>query len=108
MASRHTDGPACWDAANGELICTGHGRNDLISDRTYGDFDLHLEFLLEEEANSGVYLRGRMEVQLIDTQTAGSSQETCGAIYGLIAPAKTSYHGAGRWNTLDVKLIGQP
>ena len=63
-----------------------------------------MEFLLGPDANSGVYLRGRYEVQLIDEQATDKGYG-CGGIYGLIAPVQRAYRGAGIWNTLDIRLV---
>ena len=91
----------------GELIGVGEGRNDLVTDQLFQDFELHVEFLLGREANSGVYLRGRYEVQLWDEIPPKTSNESCGAIWSLIAPTKQPYLGPGKWNTLDVRLVGR-
>ena len=56
-------GPSAWTIEEGLLISPGNGP-ELITDRKFQDFTLHLEFWLGTESNSGVYLRGRYEVQL--------------------------------------------
>jgi formylglycine-generating enzyme required for sulfatase activity len=104
---RNPNGPRCWSVGNGELIGVGEGRNDLVTDQVFQDFELHVEFLLGREANSGVYLRGRYEVQLWDEIPPKTSNQSCGAIWDLIAPTKQPYLGPGRWNILDVRLVGR-
>ena len=103
---RNSDGPSCWSVGRGELIGVGQGRNDLISDQVFQDFELHLEFLLAPKGDTGVYLRGRYQLQLMDA-VRGRPDENTGAIFGLIAPARQMYLGPGKWNSLDVRLIGR-
>lgn len=104
-------GTDCWVVRNGELVCTPQRKGkdaDLATDRSFRNFELDLEFLLEKAANSGVFLRGLCEVQLYDdTSEAVPPEQRCGAIWRRVAPSKEAYLGPGRWNTLKVKMIGQ-
>ena len=107
---RDTDGPNCWSAQDGELVCTPQpqcvGKN-LVTDQLFRDFELQLEFLMEDASNSGVYLRGLYEVQLYDDNAKLLGPKgRCGAIFGQVAPSEEAYLGPGKWNTLNVKLIG--
>ena len=105
---RNPRGPLCWSVKKGELICVARKKEmDLVSDKVFQDFELHLEFMLGSEANSGVYLRGRYEVQLWDTAKHAAPKTACGAVFRLIAPATQAYVGPDRWNTLDVTLVGR-
>lgn len=102
--------PLNWQFKNGVLVNTGQGPN-LKTKETYRDFELHLEFSLPPACNTGVYLRGRYEVQLIDslgrTYNGGMLEpnQKCGAIYKLIPPSKLAYVGPQQWNSLDVRLV---
>lgn len=101
-----THGPLCWSVKKGELVCIAREKGlDLITDKTFHDFELHLDFMLGREANSGVYLRGLYEVQLADTHSV--NKKGCGAICNKIAPSEEAYLGPERWNTLSVKIVGQ-
>jgi Domain of Unknown Function (DUF1080) len=97
---------ACWKEAGGVLeskpACA-----DIVSDGRYQDFKLHLEYKLAPGAASGVFLRGRYQVQLVDDVGAAPSDEGSGAIYGLLAPRKNAAGKAGQWQTLDVTLVGR-
>jgi len=105
---RKPDGPNCWSVENGELTCTAQGRRlDLISDAIFQDFELQLDFLMGDGANSGVFLRGVYEVQLYDHKPQTPPKSRCGAIIGQVAPSENAYLGPGKWNTLNVKLVGQ-
>jgi hypothetical protein len=52
-----------WKAINGELVNQAAGAN-IRTTRTFQDFKLHVEFNCPQNGNSGVYLRGRYEVQV--------------------------------------------
>ena len=103
-------GPDCWTLENGQLICTPQPQSDaknLVTEQTFRDFELQLEFLLEKNANSGVYLRGMYEIQVYDSDPQELRAGSCGAIYQAIAPSQPAYLGPDKWNSLAVKLIGQ-
>ena len=79
---------------------------DLISRESYRDFDLSLEFLLPKGGNSGVYLRGRYEVQLIDDTSGVDLKNACGSIWGQLPISKRAYSGPLQWNRLQTRLMG--
>lgn len=99
-----------WSIVNGELaVVEAKGNTDLVSDRTFQDLKLHAEFVLDSKANSGVYLRGRYEVQLLDNPDAKMALDThgCGAVYSRLAPTVNAAKPAGEWQTLDIELVGR-
>jgi hypothetical protein len=97
---------AVWKVEDGNLITPGEGP-ELISDRKFEDFKLHVEFNAGPDSNSGVYLRGRYEVQ-IETDSAGEppSHHT-GGVYGFIAPSPELPRNPGEWQTFDITLLGR-
>ena len=80
---------------------------NLISDRLFEDFQLHIEFRLPEHGNSGVYLRGRYEIQVLDDPRTEPASDLIGGIYGFISPSEIVTKGAGAWNAFDVTLTGR-
>lgn len=80
-----------------------HG-TDLISNMEFWDFDLHMEFRSAE--NSGVYLRGRYEVQI--DKAAPASEELkysqLGGIYAVSPPLSNQAKGADEWQTFDISI----
>jgi hypothetical protein len=90
----------------GVLTNTQRGAN-LVTDGTYGDFKLHLEFRYPPSGNSGVYLRGRYEAQIEDSTGRETSTGGLGAIYGFLIPNENAAKGAGEWQTYDITLIGR-
>lgn len=95
-----------WFVMNGILSNIKSGGN-LISDQLFDDFNLHIEFRLPERGNSGVYLRGRYEIQVLDDPRTEPASDLIGGIYGFIAPGEIVTNGAGEWNSFDVTLIGR-
>ena len=95
-----------WEVKDGVLRSPKSGAN-IVSDRTFGDFKLHLEFRYPAESNSGVYLRGRHEVQVQDDLGHQPSTDAIAGIYGFIAPSEVAARKAGEWQSYDITLIGR-
>ena len=95
-----------WRVVNGVLSSPRSGSN-LITDRTFGDFKLHVEFRYPKESNSGVYLRGRHEVQIQDDYGNTPWNDRFSGIYGFITPSVIAAKPAGEWQTYDITLIGR-
>lgn len=99
-------GPPDWTVKDGNLVSPGNGP-ELISDRKFQDFKLHIEFNCGKDSNSGVYLRGRYEVQ-IETESQGEppSHHT-GGVYGFLAPTPELLRSPDMWQSFDITLIGR-
>ena len=110
LAGWHTvGGTNQWSAVSGVLTNAKGGAN-LVTDAVYGDFKLHVEVRYPALGNSGVYLRGRHEVQVEDsvvTNADGEATGGLGAIYGFLIPNQNASNGAGKWEMLDVTLVGR-
>ncbi len=85
------------------------GGGDAYTRRQFGDFQLHLEFLCPVTAaegqgmsNSGVYLHGRYEVQVLDSYGDAPAPNGCGAIYAFAAPLSAASKPPGQWQSYDV------
>lgn len=95
-----------WTVAGGILSKRGHG-SDLVSTGVFRDFRLHLEFLCASNSNTGVYLRGRYEVQIETDSSAEPSSHHTGGVYGFLAPTPEQPRRAGIWQSFDITLIGR-
>jgi len=95
-----------WIVENGVLKSPKSGSN-LRSVRTFNDFKLHVEFRYPKESNSGVYLRGRYEVQVTDSEGRDPLKDQLGAVYGFIAPLEMPAKPAGEWQSFDITLVGR-
>jgi hypothetical protein len=95
-----------WIARDGVLDNTARGI-DIITEAEFGDFDLHIEYNMPKDSNSGIYLRGRYEIQLLDSvgKTYSYPAEN-GAIYAQKRPDVEATKPAGEWQTFDITLKG--
>lgn len=106
LAGWHADGANEWEAPAGVLRNRKSGGN-LVTDRLFEDFKLHLEFRYPKGGNSGVYLRGRYEVQIADVEGDGTAIDGLGAVYGFLAPNQAAAQKPGDWQTFDITLVGR-
>jgi hypothetical protein len=95
-----------WSAVSG-ILQNAKGGANLATDRKFDDFKLHLEFRVPKDANSGVYLRGRYELQIDDSAGLEPSSHHLGGLYGFIAPSENVARAAGEWQSMDVSLVGR-
>jgi hypothetical protein len=95
-----------WEVVDGILRTPVRGAN-IVTDRKFGDFKLHVEFNVPEHGNSGVYLRGRYEIQVEDSYGKPVNGQMCGAIYTRIIPKVNASKKPGEWQAFDVTLIGE-
>lgn len=106
MEKWHAEGNNQWIAESGILRSPQSGVN-LVSNEKFNDFKLHVEFRIPKGSNSGVYLRGRYEVQVTDSKGMEPALDQMGAIYGFLLPNEMVAKEAGEWNTYDITLIGK-
>jgi hypothetical protein len=106
MTGWHTEGNNQWVVESGVLKSPKSGSN-LLSDAKYNDFKLHVEFRCPKGSNSGVYLRGRYEVQIIDSKGAEPDDGLFAGVYGFITPNEMVAMGPDEWQTYDITLIGR-
>jgi len=95
-----------WIVEDGVLKSPHSGAN-LVTDQTFTNFKLHIEFRYPKESNSGVYLRGRYEVQVEDEEDISPAKDKLGAVYGFIEPSEKAGKSAGEWQTYDITLVGR-
>ena len=95
-----------WVVENGILKSAAPGSN-LVTDASFTDFKLHVEFRYATHGNSGVYLRGRYEVQILDDDGTAPPKGTLGAVYGFLPPSETFAKKTGDWQTYDITLTGR-
>ncbi len=96
-----------WTARDGELVNNnpGHGGANIKTTRKFDDFKLHIEVNCPEGGNSGIYLRGRYEIQ-VGTEGGTQPSHEMGAVYGYFAPAAFPKK-LGEWSAFDITLVGR-
>ncbi len=96
-----------WVVKNGELISPESGSN-IVTTRKFRDFKLHIEFKYQKGSNSGVYLRGRYETQILDVApTDHPNSHLFGGIYGFLVPSEIAATGPEQWQSYDITLVGR-
>ncbi len=99
-------GTSQWSADAGVLKNAKSGAN-LMTTEKFTDFKLHVEVNCPKGGNSGIYLRGRYEVQVEDSAEPEPRPVDMGAIYGFLVPNENASKGPDTWQTFDVTLIGR-
>jgi len=105
---QHDGAPSEWPVQDDGSVIVQHG--NAITDESFGSFHLHLEFLCphvhdardQGRANSGVYLHGRYEVQVLDSFGDEPLINGCGAVYSIAPPRVNASRPAGEWQTYDI------
>lgn len=95
-----------WVVKNGVLHSPRRQMN-VMTERTFGDFKLHIEFRYPKGSNSGVYLRGRYEVQIQDDAGLDPADDRFSGIYGLLAPTEITARPPDAWQSYDITLVGR-
>lgn len=94
-----------WQVVNGALK-NSESAADLVSEAKFWNFKLHAEYRIGPKSNSGIGLRGRYEVQILDDFGRAPAMNGNGALYGRIAPAVNATLPPGEWQSADITLIG--
>lgn len=95
-----------WVVESGVLKSPQSGAN-LVTNQKFTDFKLHVEFRCPKGSNSGVYLRGRYEVQIEDSKGKEPQSGLFGGIYGFLTPNEMAAKSADEWQTYDITLVGR-
>jgi hypothetical protein len=102
----HTEGDNQWVVESGVLKSPKSGSN-LLSDGKYNDFKLHVEFRCPKGSNSGLYLRGRYEVQIMDSKGSDPDDGLFAGVYGFLTPNEMAAKDPTEWQTYDIILVGR-
>jgi hypothetical protein len=102
-------GDAQWKVTDGYAE-VGPGTGDIYTKEVFTDFQLHVEFWLplmadhtgQARANSGVYLQGRYEIQVLDSYGLESKDNDCGGIYKVAAPLVNACRKPEEWQSYDI------
>lgn len=95
-----------WRVQDGILINDAPAPN-LCTEAKFWNFLLHVEYRLRPGSNSGIGLRGRYEVQILDDYGKPVSGHSNGALYSRILPAKNASKPPGEWQSVDIRLVGR-
>ena len=102
---QHKDRPMGWSVEEGAMTNQPKA-NNLVSKEKFRDFRLDAEYKVSPKGNSGIYLRGRYEMQVLDD--AGTTPESHGhmSIYARKEPMVVASKPAGEWQTAQITIVG--
>jgi hypothetical protein len=108
---RHADAHNSWsvlpDGVLKNTVERGTHGVDLVTDQKFWNFTVRYEYMTPNRSNSGFYLRGRHEIQILGDYDSGKATPTCnGSIYNFKAPDKFVTKPAGGWQTVEATMIG--
>ena len=107
---RNRNHPSWTVEPGGVLKNTVEGENhgsDLVTTNKFWNFIVRYEYMTPEDSNSGFYLRGRHEIQILGDYKSHTATDTCnGSIYGFKAPDKFVTKPSGEWQTVEATIIG--
>src|SRR5262249_45558392 len=108
---RNLSGHNSWSVLPGVILKNTvekgvHG-TDLVTDQKFWNFTVRYEYMTPENSNSGFYLRGRHEIQILGDFKSGQATPTCnGSIYNFKAPDKFVTKPSGEWQTVEATIVG--
>lgn len=106
---RNPKGHNSWSVKDGVLMNTvnkGEHGTDLVTEDKFWNFTVRYEYKVPPGANSGFYLRGRHEIQILDDFARGQPRKGGNvAIYNFKEPDTFTSKPAGEWNTVEATMI---
>jgi hypothetical protein len=107
---RNENGTKSWSAQNGMLVNTikqGEHGTDLVSEEKFKDFVIRYDYMVPSNSNSGLYLRGRYEIQIVeDSARKKPAPGSNGGIYNTAAGTEFVSRPAGQWQSAQTTIRG--
>ena len=95
-----------WSVVDG-VLRNAPPTTDIISTDKFWNFKLHVDFRIVEHSNSGIGLRGRYEIQILDDYGQPPNTHGAAALYSRVAPSVNASKPAGEWQSYDIRLVGR-
>ena len=106
-----------WKVVDGAIHCDGKGGVSLVTDKDYGNFELMVDWKIEKNGDSGLYLRGQPQVQIWDSENTPGARGVdknsgSGGLWNNPAgdkakiPLKKADKPVGEWNTFHITVTG--
>jgi hypothetical protein len=112
-ASRNDGGSVGWQVVGDGSMVVTPGAGDIITRQRFEDVFLHAEYRTpalpanvtgQDRGNSGIYLKGMYEVQVLDSFGREPEIDGCGAIYEVRAPLSVACYQEELWNTYEIEF----
>jgi hypothetical protein len=97
--------PSGWKVEGG-LLQNIPSADNLVSTSKFFNFKVHIEYKLEPKSNSGIYIRGRYELQVLDDAGKPAEMHSHMSIYGRTAPAVNASKAPGEWQVMEATVVG--
>ncbi|HYE75086.1 MAG TPA: DUF1080 domain-containing protein, partial [Blastocatellia bacterium] len=97
--------PMGWKIEGDTMTNVPHA-NNLVSKKQFKDFRIQCEYKLEKGSNSGIYLRGRYELQVLDDYGKEPKSHGHMALYSRVAPKVNASKPVGEWQTMEATIVG--
>ncbi|MEX2264146.1 MAG: DUF1080 domain-containing protein [Bryobacteraceae bacterium] len=95
-----------WAVKDGAMTNVA-AANNLVSEKKFWNFALRAEYRVGKGSNSGIGLRGRYEVQILEDYGKPPDSHGNGALYSRVVPAVNASRPAGEWQIFDIRLVGR-
>ena len=95
-----------WSVVDG-VLRNAPPTTDIISTQKFWNFKLHVDFRIVERSNSGIGLRGRYEIQILEDYGKEPNTHSAAALYSRVAPSVNASKPAGEWQSYDIRLVGR-
>jgi len=111
--SRNNGGPVGWQVVGDGSMVVSPGTGDIITRQEFEDVFVHAEYKTpvlpanvtgQARGNSGIYLKGMYEVQVLDSFGNEPEVDGCGSIYGIQAPLTVACFQEEVWNTYEIEF----
>lgn len=106
---RNPSGHNSWTVSDGVLKNTvnkGEHGTDLVGDDKFWNFTVRYEYQVPNGSNSGFYLRGRHEIQVLGDFPEGKASKTGnGAIYNFKEPSEFAGKPEGQWQSVEATMV---
>jgi hypothetical protein len=102
---QRADRPSGWSMVDGTMT-NEKGANNLVSKQTFKDFRIQAEYKIDAGSNSGIYLRGRYELQVLDDFGKPPEEHGHMAIYAWVKPLVNASKSGGEWQAMEATIVG--
>ena len=108
---RRAGAHSSWSVLPGGILKntveSGQHGVDLVTEKKFWNFTVRYEYMTPDGSNSGFYLRGRHEIQILGDHKDGQATKTCnGSFYNFKAPDKFVTKPGGEWQSAEATIIG--
>lgn len=103
---RDPDGDNGWTVVDG-VYMNSTPSTDLLTEQEFYDFELYVEFKVPKRTNSGLYLRDKYEIQILNSYGQPVRENMCGALYRRVAPIVNACRPSDEWQTFEITLVGR-